>query len=98
MVIFARLPSIAVPSVLYITRFISLLQSPEWQCPSTGDLFAMGPDLRALEWQTRLRELQGILLLAGASQAILGFSGKLLYFRSFNLQNTTIKVLGNSIF
>uniref|UniRef100_A0A1B6FRM8 SLC26A/SulP transporter domain-containing protein n=2 Tax=Cuerna arida TaxID=1464854 RepID=A0A1B6FRM8_9HEMI len=69
-----RLPTVTAPSALYASSFLSLLRTTH-QCPSSGDLYAMGPALRALEWQTRLRELQGALLFAGILQTLLGLSG-----------------------
>uniref|UniRef100_A0A1B6LV40 SLC26A/SulP transporter domain-containing protein n=1 Tax=Graphocephala atropunctata TaxID=36148 RepID=A0A1B6LV40_9HEMI len=69
-----RLPTVTTPSPLYMASFVSLLHTTH-QCPSDGDLYAMGPTLRSLEWQTRLRELQGALLFAGVLQTIIGLSG-----------------------
>ncbi|KAG8249323.1 hypothetical protein J6590_022308 [Homalodisca vitripennis] len=71
---FIRLPTVTAPSALYATSFLSLLRTTH-ECPSNGDLYAMGPELRALEWQTRLRELQGALIFAGILQTLLGISG-----------------------
>lgn len=73
--VFCRLPTVTVPSAVYASSLLSLLHSPSLQCPSNGDLYAMGPSLRTQEWQTRLREVQGVLLFTGGLQTLLGVSG-----------------------
>ncbi|KAI5713865.1 hypothetical protein M8J76_006786 [Diaphorina citri] len=59
-------------SVMHTTSFLLLcpilyyLNLPANKCPSQGDLYAMGPVQRTLEWQSRLHQLHGcFILIAG---------------------------------
>jgi hypothetical protein len=38
----------------------------------------MGPEKRTLEWQLRVRYIQGAIISVGIVQMLLGYSGKLI--------------------
>ncbi|KAI5693860.1 hypothetical protein M8J75_006865 [Diaphorina citri] len=63
-------------SVMHTTSFLLLcpilyyLNLPANKCPSQGDLYAMGPVQRTLEWQSRLHQLHGCFILIAVCQSL----------------------------
>lgn len=70
-----RLPTIVMPSALFIGSLVQLLDNVYSPCPSLGDLYAMGTVRRTQEWQSKLQVVQGALFFYAACQLILGFTG-----------------------
>lgn len=61
---------------VYMTSTLSILSLQRWQCPADVDLFAMGPEARTKEWQQRVRDIQGAIIIVGIIQMFLGYSGE----------------------
>ncbi|XP_008475977.1 uncharacterized protein LOC103512956 [Diaphorina citri] len=63
-------------SVMHTTSFLLLcpilyyLNLPANKCPSQGDLYAIGPVQRSLEWQSRLHQLHGCFILIAVCQSL----------------------------
>ncbi|VVC37374.1 Xanthine/uracil/vitamin C permease [Cinara cedri] len=70
-----RIPIVQNSGFVYMTCLQSMFSLPGWQCPSDVDLFSMGTDARTLEWQHRVRSVQGAIIVIGLVQMFLGYSG-----------------------
>lgn len=71
-----RLPIVQNSGFVYMTCTLSLLNLPRWECPSEVDLFSMGHEARTLEWQLRVRNIQGSMIIVSIVQMLLGYSGE----------------------
>ncbi|XP_060838870.1 solute carrier family 23 member 2-like isoform X2 [Rhopalosiphum padi] len=70
-----RLPIVQSSGFVYLFCTLPILELPKWQCNSNIDLFTMGPEARTLEWNLRVRNIQGAMIITGIIQMFLGYSG-----------------------
>ncbi|XP_050428460.1 solute carrier family 23 member 1-like isoform X2 [Adelges cooleyi] len=70
-----RLPIIQNSGFAYMICSLSIMNIPKWQCVKEVELFSMGPEARTLEWQLRIRDLQGSIIIISIIQMLLGYSG-----------------------
>ncbi|XP_050533537.1 solute carrier family 23 member 1-like isoform X2 [Daktulosphaira vitifoliae] len=70
-----RLPITQNSGFVYMICSLYILDMPKWQCSNEGDLYSMGPEARTLEWQLRIRDLQGTIIIISIIQMLLGYSG-----------------------
>ncbi|CAH1713111.1 solute carrier family 23 member 1-like isoform X3 [Aphis gossypii] len=70
-----RLPIVQSSGFVYLFCTLPILELPEWKCSSNIDLFSMGPEARTLEWNLRVQNIQGAMIIIGVIQMFLGYSG-----------------------
>lgn len=68
---------------VYMSFTLPILSLEKWQCYSEVDLYSMGPERRTLEWQLRVRYIQGAIISVGVVQMLLGYSGKLIIISQY---------------
>uniref|UniRef100_UPI003AAA2AC8 solute carrier family 23 member 1 n=1 Tax=Centroberyx gerrardi TaxID=166262 RepID=UPI003AAA2AC8 len=81
-----RLPILQGGTFSFITPTLAILALPKWQCPAPGAPVMMSLELQngtsSLQmenpdevWMSRMREIQGAILVSSLLQIVLGFSG-----------------------
>ncbi|CAG7834205.1 unnamed protein product [Allacma fusca] len=70
-----RLPIIQGGSFSFIVPALAILQLPEWQCPSAEELSTKDASYKTELWQTRMRELQGAIIIASLFEVVFGALG-----------------------
>ncbi|NXP14123.1 S23A1 protein, partial [Thinocorus orbignyianus] len=73
-----RLPIIQGGTFAFLTPTLAMLSLPKWKCPAWTQnatlVNASSPEFIEV-WQTRMRELQGAIIVASCFQIFVGFSG-----------------------
>ncbi|KAI1888552.1 hypothetical protein AGOR_G00186350 [Albula goreensis] len=83
---------------------MAVLAMPEWRCPAwtqNASLVNTSSPVFIEVWQSRMRELQGSIMVASCFQALVGFSGLIGLFMRFIGPLTiapTISLIGLSLF
>ncbi|XP_008311447.1 solute carrier family 23 member 1-like [Cynoglossus semilaevis] len=73
-----RLPILQGSSFALLTPSMAMLSMPEWQCPAwtqNASLVNTSSPVFVEVWQTRMRTLQGSIMVASLLQMLVGFSG-----------------------
>eukprot|EP00096_Caligus_rogercresseyi_P014539 TRINITY_DN7039_c0_g1_i1.p1 TRINITY_DN7039_c0_g1~~TRINITY_DN7039_c0_g1_i1.p1 ORF type:complete len:555 (-),score=51.88 TRINITY_DN7039_c0_g1_i1:374-2038(-) len=73
-----RLPIIQGGTFSFIAPAIAILSLPPFKCPENFETVGFGNmtyEAKTEEWQVRMRELQGAIIVSSLVQIILGFSG-----------------------
>lgn len=74
-----RLPILQGGTFSFITPTLAILALPKWQCPSPHpEALANGTSVQQQDdevWMSRMREIQGAILVSSLLQIFLGFSG-----------------------
>ncbi|XP_074541955.1 solute carrier family 23 member 1-like [Halichoeres trimaculatus] len=73
-----RLPILQGGTFALVTPAIALLSLPEWECPAwtqNASLVNTSSPVFIEVWQTRMRTLQGSIMVASLLQILVGFSG-----------------------
>ncbi|XP_068198783.1 solute carrier family 23 member 1-like [Antennarius striatus] len=81
-----RLPIIQGSSFALLLPALAFLSTPEWKCPDwthNASLVNTSSPLFIEVWQTRLRTLQGSIMLASILQILVGFSGLIGFLMRF---------------
>ncbi|XP_012498227.1 PREDICTED: solute carrier family 23 member 2-like isoform X2 [Propithecus coquereli] len=73
-----RLPILQGGTFAFLAPTLAMLSLPEWKCPewtlNASQVNTSSPEFTE-EWQKRIRELQGTIMVASCVQMLLGFSG-----------------------
>ncbi|XP_021139512.1 solute carrier family 23 member 1 isoform X2 [Columba livia] len=81
-----RLPIIQGGTFAFLTPTLAMLSLPKWKCPAWTQnatlVNASSPEFIEV-WQTRMRELQGAIIVASCFQIFVGFSGLLGFLMRF---------------
>ncbi|XP_049612068.1 solute carrier family 23 member 1-like isoform X2 [Syngnathus scovelli] len=99
-----RLPILQGGTFALLTPALSMLSIPEFQCPSwtqNASLVDTSSPVFIEVWQTRLKTLQGSIMVASLLQILVGFSGLVGFLMRFVGPLTiapTISLIGLSIF
>ncbi|XP_026197492.1 solute carrier family 23 member 1-like [Anabas testudineus] len=81
-----RLPILQGGTFALVTPAMALLSMPEWKCPAwthNASLVNTSSPLFIEVWQTRMRALQGSILVASLLQIVVGFSGLIGFLMRF---------------
>ncbi|XP_021566409.1 solute carrier family 23 member 1-like [Carlito syrichta] len=73
-----RLPILQGGSFAFVTPSLAMLSLPAWKCPTwthNASQVNISSPLFTEEWQKRIRELQGAIMVASCVQMLVGFSG-----------------------
>ncbi|XP_058469760.1 solute carrier family 23 member 1-like isoform X1 [Solea solea] len=99
-----RLPIIQGGTFSLVTPVMALLSMPEWKCPAWTQNATLvntsSPEFVEV-WQTRMRTLQGSIMVASLLQIIVGFSGLIGFLMRFIGPLTiapTISLIGLSLY
>ncbi|XP_048877311.1 solute carrier family 23 member 1-like [Brienomyrus brachyistius] len=99
-----RLPILQGGTFTFLAPSLALLSTPKWTCPAwtqNASLVNSSSPVFMEEWQSRLRELQGSILVASCFQILVGFSGLIGFLMRFIGPLTvapTISLIGLSLF
>uniref|UniRef100_H3CZF8 Uncharacterized protein n=1 Tax=Tetraodon nigroviridis TaxID=99883 RepID=H3CZF8_TETNG len=99
-----RLPILQGGTFSLLTPTIAMLSMPEWECPAwTHNASLVDPSSPIFKevWQSRLRNLQGSIMVASLLQIVVGFSGIIGFLMRFIGPLTiapTITLIGLSLF
>ncbi|KAM7121236.1 solute carrier family 23 member 1-like isoform 3-T3 [Molossus nigricans] len=81
-----RLPILQGGTFSLIAPTLAMLSLPAWKCPewtfNASQVNTSSPEFTE-EWQRRLRELQGVIMVASCFQMLVGFSGLIGYLLRF---------------
>ncbi|NXR28961.1 S23A1 protein, partial [Cinclus mexicanus] len=81
-----RLPIIQGGTFAFLTPTLAMLSLPSWKCPSWTQnatlVNASSPEFIQV-WQTRMREVQGTIIVASCFQIFVGFSGLIGFLMRF---------------
>ncbi|XP_071656737.1 solute carrier family 23 member 1-like isoform X2 [Patagioenas fasciata] len=81
-----RLPIIQGGTFAFLTPTLAMLSLPKWKCPAWTQnatlVNASSPEFIEV-WQTRMREVQGAIIVASCFQIFVGFSGLLGFLMRF---------------
>ncbi|GAV08102.1 hypothetical protein RvY_17843 [Ramazzottius varieornatus] len=70
-----RLPIVQGGTFAFLGPSLSILALPQWQCPNQTTIEGMSYDDRQELWQSRMRELQGSIIIASIFEVFIGFTG-----------------------
>ncbi|XP_054985358.1 solute carrier family 23 member 1-like [Sorex araneus] len=73
-----RLPILQGGTIGFVAPSLAMLSLPAWKCPewtSNASLVNTSSPIFIEEWQKRIRELQGSIMVASCVQILVGFSG-----------------------
>ncbi|XP_055979948.1 solute carrier family 23 member 1-like [Sorex fumeus] len=73
-----RLPILQGGTFAFVAPSLAMLSLPAWKCPewtSNASLVNTSSPIFIEEWQKRIRELQGSIMVASCVQILVGFSG-----------------------
>ncbi|XP_018602686.1 xan_ur_permease domain-containing protein [Scleropages formosus] len=99
-----RLPILQGGTFTFLSPSLALLSMPEWTCPAwtqNASLVNTSSSEFVEVWQSRIRELQGSIMVASCFQILVGFSGLIGFFMRFIGPLTiapTISLIGLSLF
>ncbi|KAJ8381806.1 hypothetical protein SKAU_G00025840 [Synaphobranchus kaupii] len=99
-----RLPILQGGTFTFLAPSMAMLSMPEWKCPAwtqNASLVNTSSPIFIEVWQSRIRELQGSIMVASCLQIIVGFSGLIGLFMRFIGPLTiapTISLIGLSLF
>ncbi|XP_055335599.1 solute carrier family 23 member 2-like isoform X2 [Paramacrobiotus metropolitanus] len=96
-----RLPIIQGSTFTFFGPAIAILQLPRWQCPSESAIESMNYEDRQELWFSRVREIQGAIILSSLVEVLLGFTGAVGFLVRFIGPLTvvpTIALTGLSLF
>ncbi|KAM9355015.1 solute carrier family 23 member 1-like [Pholidichthys leucotaenia] len=99
-----RLPILQGGTFALVTPAMALLSMPEWKCPAwTQNATVVNTSSPAFieVWQTRLRTLQGSIMVASVLQIVVGFSGLIGFLMRFIGPLTiapTVSLIGLSLY
>ncbi|XP_074757556.1 solute carrier family 23 member 1-like isoform X1 [Athene noctua] len=81
-----RLPIIQGGTFAFLTPTLAMLSLPQWKCPAWTQnatlVNATSPEFIEV-WQTRMREVQGAIIVASCFQIFVGFSGLIGFLMRF---------------
>ncbi|XP_044636083.1 solute carrier family 23 member 1-like isoform X2 [Equus asinus] len=81
-----RLPILQGGSFGFVAPSLAMLSLPAWKCPewtlNASQVNASSPEFTE-EWQKRIRELQGAIMVASCVQILVGFSGLIGFLMRF---------------
>ncbi|NXF97923.1 S23A1 protein, partial [Eubucco bourcierii] len=81
-----RLPIIQGGTFAFLTPTLAMLSLPKWKCPTWTQnatlVNASSPEFIEV-WQTRMREVQGAIIVASCFQIFVGFSGLIGFLMRF---------------
>ncbi|XP_010291316.1 PREDICTED: solute carrier family 23 member 1-like [Phaethon lepturus] len=81
-----RLPIIQGGTFAFLTPTLAMLSLPKWKCPAWTQnatlVNASSPEFIKV-WQTRMREVQGAIIVASCFQIFVGFSGLIGFLMRF---------------
>ncbi|XP_063757593.1 solute carrier family 23 member 2-like isoform X2 [Eleginops maclovinus] len=99
-----RLPILQGGTFILVTPAMAMLSLPEWKCPAwtqNATLVNTSSPVFIEVWQTRLRTLQGSIMVASLLQILVGFSGLIGLLMRFIGPLTiapTVSLIGLSLF
>ncbi|KAJ8269071.1 hypothetical protein COCON_G00116780 [Conger conger] len=99
-----RLPILQGGTFTFLAPSMAMLSMPEWKCPAwteNATLVNTSSPVFIEVWQSRIRELQGSIMVASCLQVLVGFSGLIGLFMRFIGPLTiapTISLIGLSLF
>ncbi|KAF3849643.1 hypothetical protein F7725_019362 [Dissostichus mawsoni] len=99
-----RLPILQGGTFSLVTPAMAMLSLPEWKCPAwtqNATLVNTSSPVFIEVWQTRLRTLQGSIMVASLLQILVGFSGLIGFLMRFIGPLTiapTVSLIGLSLF
>lgn len=70
-----RLPIIQGGTPSFLVPTFAILSLPEWQCPAKEIMSNMTYEDKTELWQTRMREIQGAIIVASIFQVVFGITG-----------------------
>ncbi|XP_069485439.1 solute carrier family 23 member 1-like [Ambystoma mexicanum] len=101
----SRLPILQGGTFSFITPTLAILSLPQWKCPDQNDLSSNTTDTDSTNhteiWQSRIREIQGAIIVSSVVQLVLGFSGLIGFLLKFIgplAIAPTITLIGLSLF
>uniref|UniRef100_A0A8C3RU50 Solute carrier family 23 member 1 n=1 Tax=Chelydra serpentina TaxID=8475 RepID=A0A8C3RU50_CHESE len=81
-----RLPILQGGTFAFLTPSLAMLSLPNWRCPAwtqnASQVNATSPEFVEV-WQSRMRELQGAIMVASCFQIFVGFSGLIGFLMRF---------------
>ncbi|KAM7395702.1 hypothetical protein PAMA_007124 [Pampus argenteus] len=99
-----RLPILQGGTFALLTPAMAMLSMPEWKCPAwtqNASLVNTSSPLFIDVWQTRMRTLQGSIMVASLLQVVVGFSGLIGFLMRFIGPLTiapTVSLIGLSLY
>uniref|UniRef100_A0A8C9X6K3 Solute carrier family 23 member 1-like n=1 Tax=Sander lucioperca TaxID=283035 RepID=A0A8C9X6K3_SANLU len=99
-----RLPILQGGTFALVTPAMAMLSMPEWKCPAwtqNASLVNTSSPLFIEVWQTRMRTLQGSIMVASVLQILVGFSGLIGFLMRFIGPLTiapTVSLIGLSLY
>ncbi|XP_048862984.1 solute carrier family 23 member 1-like isoform X1 [Brienomyrus brachyistius] len=99
-----RLPILQGGTFTLLAPSLAMLSMPEWTCPTwtqNASLVNVSSPVFIEVWQSRMRELQGSIMVGSCFQILVGFSGLIGFFMKFIGPLTiapTISLIGLSLF
>ncbi|TDH00219.1 hypothetical protein EPR50_G00186120 [Perca flavescens] len=99
-----RLPILQGGTFALVTPAMAMLSMPEWKCPAwtqNATLVNTSSPLFIEVWQTRMRTLQGSIMVASVLQILVGFSGLIGFLMRFIGPLTiapTVSLIGLSLY
>ncbi|XP_078512623.1 solute carrier family 23 member 1-like [Lissotriton helveticus] len=87
----SRLPILQGGTFSFITPTLAILSLPQWKCPEQNPLSSNGTYTNVFNnvvdnvepWQSRIREIQGAIIVSSLVQIVLGFSGLIGFLLKF---------------
>ncbi|OQV11725.1 hypothetical protein BV898_13995 [Hypsibius exemplaris] len=77
------LPIVQGGTFSFLGPSLSILALPQWQCPNETTIDAMEYDDRQELWQSRMREIQGAIIMSSVFEVFIGFSGAIGFLMRF---------------
>nr|XP_023495507.1 solute carrier family 23 member 1-like isoform X4 [Equus caballus] len=81
-----RLPILQGGTFAFVAPSLAMLSLPAWKCPewtlNASQVNTSSPEFTE-EWQKRIRELQGVIMVASCVQILVGFSGLIGFLMRF---------------
>uniref|UniRef100_A0A3Q0R1Q9 Solute carrier family 23 member 1-like n=1 Tax=Amphilophus citrinellus TaxID=61819 RepID=A0A3Q0R1Q9_AMPCI len=99
-----RLPILQGGTFALVTPAMALLSMPDWECPAwtkNASLVNTSSPIFIEVWQTRMRTLQGSIMVASLLQVLVGFSGLIGFLMRFIGPLTiapTVSLIGLSLY
>uniref|UniRef100_A0A3Q2PWP2 Solute carrier family 23 member 1-like n=1 Tax=Fundulus heteroclitus TaxID=8078 RepID=A0A3Q2PWP2_FUNHE len=99
-----RLPILQGGTFALVTPAMAVLSTPEWKCPAwtqNASLVNTSSPVFIEEWQSRMRTLQGSIMVASVLQILVGFSGLIGFLMRFIGPLTiapTVSLIGLSLY
>ncbi|XP_054709275.1 solute carrier family 23 member 2-like [Uloborus diversus] len=96
-----RLPIIQGPSLGLLSSALAILSQPKWKCPSEHLLNNMTEDMKNEEWMSRMREIQGAIIVGSVVEVLIGLTGLIGFLMKWITPLSvmpTITLIGLSLF